>query len=302
MAQDEKARNPPSPSRPRPASRRTRSRWRCTPASATSSLGRRQLGAVRADGQAPAAVRGATQGHRPGEVHLRRQAAGNAPRPDDRSRGRRRRDPLDRHLEGRGPARRQGGLDGRLASRPLRRAGRGRGGRRLADVARDAARLVKSRTRRSPSPTSFAPPEGGRPARVRPRQEPAGPNVARKGNVAGPPAAAGAAAETSRRASPRPSRARGNVLLPRPHPLPARDPRRGGVLEGDQLTVYASTQGIFAVREGLAEALGIDRKNVRVLCEHMGGGFGSKLGPSASGSAFAMVACRLARKPGRRSS
>ena len=64
------------------------------------------------------------------------------------------------------------------------------------------------------------------------------------------------------------------------------------------ITVHASTQGLFAVREGLAEALGIDRKNVRVLCEHMGGGFGSKLGPSASGSAFAMVACRLAKRAG----
>jgi xanthine dehydrogenase YagR molybdenum-binding subunit len=56
--------------------------------------------------------------------------------------------------------------------------------------------------------------------------------------------------------------------------------------EGDQLTIYASTQALFAVREGVAEALGVDRKNVRVLCEHMGGGFGSKLGPSATGSAF----------------
>jgi xanthine dehydrogenase YagR molybdenum-binding subunit len=68
--------------------------------------------------------------------------------------------------------------------------------------------------------------------------------------------------------------------------------------EGDQLTIHASTQALFAVREGVAEALGIDRKNVRVLCEHMGGGFGSKLGPSATGSAFAMVACKLARKAG----
>jgi len=68
--------------------------------------------------------------------------------------------------------------------------------------------------------------------------------------------------------------------------------------EGDQLTIHASTQAIFAVREGVAEALGIDRKNVRVLCEHMGGGFGSKLGPSATGSAFAVVACRLAKKAG----
>jgi xanthine dehydrogenase YagR molybdenum-binding subunit len=68
--------------------------------------------------------------------------------------------------------------------------------------------------------------------------------------------------------------------------------------EGEQLTVYASTQGVYAVREGLAEALEIDRKNVRVICEHMGGGFGSKLGPSATGSAFAMVACKLAKKAG----
>jgi xanthine dehydrogenase YagR molybdenum-binding subunit len=69
--------------------------------------------------------------------------------------------------------------------------------------------------------------------------------------------------------------------------------------EGDQLTVYASTQGVFAVRNGLADALGIDRQNVRVLVEHMGGGFGSKLGPSATGSAFAVVACRLAKQAGR---
>jgi len=68
--------------------------------------------------------------------------------------------------------------------------------------------------------------------------------------------------------------------------------------EGEQLTIYASTQAIFAVREGVAEALGVDRKNVRVICEHMGGGFGSKLGPSATGSAFSVVACRLARQAG----
>jgi xanthine dehydrogenase YagR molybdenum-binding subunit len=68
--------------------------------------------------------------------------------------------------------------------------------------------------------------------------------------------------------------------------------------EGDQLTIYATTQALFAVREGVAEALGIDRKNVRVICEHMGGGFGSKLGPSATGSAFSVVACRLAKMAG----
>ena len=49
--------------------------------------------------------------------------------------------------------------------------------------------------------------------------------------------------------------------------------------DGDQLTVYASTQGTFTVRDGVAEALKIDRKNVHVITEHMGGGFGSKLAP-----------------------
>jgi xanthine dehydrogenase YagR molybdenum-binding subunit len=68
--------------------------------------------------------------------------------------------------------------------------------------------------------------------------------------------------------------------------------------EGDQLTVYTSTQGIFMVRAALAEALELDRKNVRVITEHMGGGFGSKLYPSAVGSAFAIIACRLARQAG----
>jgi CO/xanthine dehydrogenase Mo-binding subunit len=68
--------------------------------------------------------------------------------------------------------------------------------------------------------------------------------------------------------------------------------------DGDHLTIHASTQGVFAVRNGVADALGIDRKNVTVITEHMGGGFGSKLGPSATGSAFAVVACRLAKKAG----
>jgi xanthine dehydrogenase YagR molybdenum-binding subunit len=68
--------------------------------------------------------------------------------------------------------------------------------------------------------------------------------------------------------------------------------------EGDQLTIWASTQGVFSVRNGVAEALGIDRKNVIVLTEHMGGGFGSKLGPSATGSAFAVIAPKLAKLAG----
>ena len=46
--------------------------------------------------------------------------------------------------------------------------------------------------------------------------------------------------------------------------------------EGDKLTSWISTQGINAARENFASGLGIPQSNVRVICEYMGGGFGSK--------------------------
>lgn len=64
---------------------------------------------------------------------------------------------------------------------------------------------------------------------------------------------------------------------------------------GEDLHVWASTQGTFAVREGLATALEIPSSRVHVICEHMGGGFGSKLGPVP----FGLAAARLARETGR---
>jgi CO/xanthine dehydrogenase Mo-binding subunit len=66
------------------------------------------------------------------------------------------------------------------------------------------------------------------------------------------------------------------------------------VWEGEELTLYASTHGIFAVRDGVAQTLGIAPEKVRVLTEHMGGGFGSKLGPTPE----AAIAARLAREAG----
>lgn len=46
--------------------------------------------------------------------------------------------------------------------------------------------------------------------------------------------------------------------------------------EGDQLTLYASTQSIFTVRQQVADTLGIPENRVRVIKQHMGGGFGAK--------------------------
>ena len=64
--------------------------------------------------------------------------------------------------------------------------------------------------------------------------------------------------------------------------------------EGDELTVWASTQGIFSVRDELAETLGIPAAKVRVITEYMGGGFGAKFGARTEG----VTAAKLAREAG----
>jgi xanthine dehydrogenase YagR molybdenum-binding subunit len=169
------------------------------------------------------------------------------------------------------------------------------------EVAMDAARLVKVTYKERPFTHELrAAMKDDAPLVYELDKSPGGRDVPRKGNVVGPTGGP--------RAGGRGDVEKGFAEAEAVHeatyycPVHTHSPlETHGVVaswEGDQLTVHASTQGIFAVREGLAEALGIDRKNVRVLCEHMGGGFGSKLGPSATGSAFAMAACRLAKKAG----
>jgi CO/xanthine dehydrogenase Mo-binding subunit len=64
---------------------------------------------------------------------------------------------------------------------------------------------------------------------------------------------------------------------------------------GDHLTVYISTQFVWGVREDVAEHFGLPQDNVRVVCEFMGGGFGSKNGADA----HTYVAAELARMTGR---
>lgn len=61
---------------------------------------------------------------------------------------------------------------------------------------------------------------------------------------------------------------------------------------GDTLNVYISTQYIWGVRAEMAKALGIPADKVRVVCEYMGGGFGSKNGVDD----YAWIACELARR------
>ena len=63
----------------------------------------------------------------------------------------------------------------------------------------------------------------------------------------------------------------------------------------DGLTVWSSTQGIYEARGQLARAFGLERDSVRVICEYMGGGFGSKFGCGPEG----ILATALSRAAGR---
>jgi CO/xanthine dehydrogenase Mo-binding subunit len=64
---------------------------------------------------------------------------------------------------------------------------------------------------------------------------------------------------------------------------------------GDRLDVYISTQFIWGVRDAVAESLELPPDKVRVVCEFMGGGFGSKNGPDE----YTFVAAELAKRTGR---
>ena len=60
------------------------------------------------------------------------------------------------------------------------------------------------------------------------------------------------------------------------------------------LKVWASTQGIFTVRDELADVLGLDKSRVHVTTEYMGGGFGAKFGAGVEG----VTAAKLAKEAG----
>ncbi|MFN3653113.1 MAG: xanthine dehydrogenase family protein molybdopterin-binding subunit [Armatimonadota bacterium] len=62
--------------------------------------------------------------------------------------------------------------------------------------------------------------------------------------------------------------------------------------DGDRLTVWSSTQFITGIRDSVAnDFAGGDQSKVRVICEHMGGGFGSKFGLGPEGD----MAIKLAK-------
>jgi CO/xanthine dehydrogenase Mo-binding subunit len=65
--------------------------------------------------------------------------------------------------------------------------------------------------------------------------------------------------------------------------------------DGDRLTVWESTQGVYSVQARVAEVLGLPLANVRVIGHYMGGGFGSKL----QAGKYTIIAALLAKKTAR---
>ena len=65
--------------------------------------------------------------------------------------------------------------------------------------------------------------------------------------------------------------------------------------EGDRLTVWESTQGIFRTRGDVARALDLPLSRVRVIKDYMGGGFGAKNGAGAHTFVAALFAKRMNR-------
>jgi xanthine dehydrogenase YagR molybdenum-binding subunit len=63
--------------------------------------------------------------------------------------------------------------------------------------------------------------------------------------------------------------------------------------DGEKLTVWISTQGINTARENFATGLNIPQSDVRVICDYMGGGFGSK---ALSVGAEGLICARLAKE------
>lgn len=66
--------------------------------------------------------------------------------------------------------------------------------------------------------------------------------------------------------------------------------------EGDKLTLYTATQGIFPTRERVAKYFALPPEQVRVVAQYVGGGFGSK-GAVWSNVMLAAMAARFVKRP-----
>ena len=166
------------------------------------------------------------------------------------------------------------------------------------EIAEDAARLVEVTYEEKPFVHELrAAMEDGAPAVFAEDEAPVGEDQKLRGNIVGPGkggrgnVAAGFAEAAVDRG--------GHLLRARSTPTaPSRPTASWPTGRATSSRCTPRPRGSTRCARASPRLSSIDRKNVRVICEHMGGGFGSKLGPSATGSAFAVAACKLAKKAG----
>ena len=65
--------------------------------------------------------------------------------------------------------------------------------------------------------------------------------------------------------------------------------------DGDRLSIWQSTQGVYSIQAKVAEIMGLPLSKVRVIGHYVGGGFGSKL----QADKFTIIAAVLAKKTAR---
>jgi xanthine dehydrogenase YagR molybdenum-binding subunit len=68
------------------------------------------------------------------------------------------------------------------------------------------------------------------------------------------------------------------------------------IWNGDKLTVYDATQGLYNTRTSLADVFGVPKTNVRVICKFIGGAFGCK-GAMWPHVLITVMAARLVNRP-----
>jgi xanthine dehydrogenase YagR molybdenum-binding subunit len=85
-------------------------------------------------------------------------------------------------------------------------------------------------------------------------------------------------------------------VTPFEHHNPMEPHATTAVWEGEHLTVYDATQGVFSTRTRLAALLGLPPENVRVITKFLGGGFGGK-GSVWEHTALAALAAKAVSRP-----
>ncbi len=69
--------------------------------------------------------------------------------------------------------------------------------------------------------------------------------------------------------------------------------------QGESVTFWDSQQSVFAAQETIALALGLDRRNVRVISSYVGGGFGGKCTDTLGKTLYQGIAALLSQRTGR---